>query len=1126
MVPNHNPGGKGLLKLILGRAGSGKTARIMEEIKQGVDSRKGGLILLVPEQYSHEAERELCRVCGDAMSLYAEVLSFSRLASRVESEVGGGAKLLDKGGRMLCMALAVDAVASRLRIYGQARRSPELQESLLKAIDELKSACVNSDALLKASESATGYLGDKLWDMSLILGSYEAVVARSGVDPSDRLTRLAENLHRSSIGAGSCIYIDGFTDFTAQEMLVIRALIRAGAELAVCLTCESLKEGSEVFEISRRAALALLRLAKECGCDTEVEYMSERSPDKSPSLAFLEENLFGYTMERFDDRENTIELYQADSIVGECELAAARALELVRERNCRWRDISIAVRSFEAYRTILESVFERYGVPLYMSRKSDILQKPLPALIVSAFEIITGGWAYDAVFSYLKTGLVGISPEDCDLLENYVILWSIRGNAWTKPEDWSLNPQGYGAEDTEETARTLKKINALRRQVAAPLARLQERGKAAKTAREQVMALSRFCDEIDLQGNLRRRAEELRQKGRLALAAEYVQFWDIVVSALEQCAEVLGDAHLEQETFARFWTLMLSSYDVGTIPISLDRVSAGDMDRMRRRHIKHLIVLGATDQRLPQISEDSGIFTDSERDELVQLGLDIGGAGDEKLLREFCLIYNCLSLPSETLVMTCPAYGPEGEESRPSFVVNRIALLFEKTLLAPDREKIKSSAPVPAFELAITEGSSPQAAAAREYFLSGPESRARLEALKEAAKTARGRLSPSAVKLLYGEKLRLSASRVDAFSSCRFAYFLQYGLRLKPRKPAGFNPPEMGSFMHYVLEGVSNEAMRLGGFGSIDEKKLYELTDKYVEKYVHEELNDFRERSARFIYLFRRLTKTVRQVVYDMAQELKVSDFVPFDFELDFSGGDGKLPPVIIGDGEEELAVTGIADRVDGWISDGKLYIRVVDYKTGKKSFSLSDVWYGMGLQMLMYLFTLERAGRNVYGYEIVPAGVLYVPARDVLVSAEHNISDEDIIRKKAKSLKRSGLILNSPQIIAAMEKGEKFRFLPVKFNKDGEIVGDSLATLEQLGKLSRFIDKTLREMAGELRRGSIAADPYFRGQQENACLWCDYIDACHFDETRDKRRFLTRLKPPEVWSRIEDATNTDKETT
>ncbi|HHU23048.1 MAG TPA: ATP-dependent nuclease subunit B [Clostridiales bacterium] len=1115
-----------MLKLILGRAGSGKTARIMEEIKQGVDSRRPGLILLVPEQYSHEAERELCRVCGDAMSLYAEVLSFTRLASRVEAEVGGGAKLLDKGGRMLCMALSVDAAASRLRLYGQARRSPELQESLLNAVDELKSSCVNSEALLAASEKAFGSLGDKLWDLSLILGSYDAILARSGVDPSDRLTRLAENIHHSSIGEGSRIYIDGFTDFTAQEMLVIRAFLRSGAELTVCLNCESLEEGSEVFEISRRSALALLRLAKECGSESEIEYMPDRGSDKSSGLVFLEENLFSYTSERFDDKESNIELYLADGIVAECELAAAKALELVRERDCRWRDISIAVRGFEEYRPVLESVFERYGVPLYMSRKSDILQKPLPALILSAFEIITGGWNYDAVFSYLKTGLVGISPEDCDLLENYVLLWSIRGNAWTKPEDWALNPQGYGGEETEETARILKKINALRRQVAGPLARLQERGRAARTAREQVMALSGFFDEIDLQGNLRRRAGELKEKGRLALAAEYVQLWDIVVNALEQCAEILGDAQLEQESFARFWALMLSSYDVGTIPISLDRVSAGDMDRMRRRHIKHLIILGASDQRLPRIAEDSGIFSADEREELMQLGLDLGGTGEEKLLREFCLIYNCLSLPSETLIMTCPAYDTEGDESRPSFVMNRIALLFGKPLLAPDREMIKTSAPAPAFELAVMEGNTPRSAAARKYFLSDPECKARLEDLKEAAKAARGRLSPAAVKLLYGEKLRLSASRVDAFSSCRFAYFLQYGLRLKPRKPAGFNPPEMGSFMHYVLEGVSGEALKQGGFGSLDERRLRELTDKYVEKYVHEELNDFRERSARFIYLFRRLSKTVRQVVSDMAQELKASNFVPLDFELDFSGGDGKLPPVIIGEGEEQLAITGIADRVDGWISDGKLYIRVVDYKTGKKNFSLSDVWYGMGLQMLMYLFTLERLGPKLYGHEIIPAGVLYVPARDVLVTASGNISDEDIIREKAKSLRRSGLVLDNPEVIAAMEKGEEFRFLPVKFNKNGEIVGGSLASLEQLGKLSRFIDRTLREMAGELRRGSIAADPYFRGQQENACLWCDYIDACHFDEARDKRRYLSKLKPPEAWSRIEKVTNTDKEMT
>ncbi len=1105
-----------MLRIFYGRAGTGKSAAVMSEIKAAVENGVGGRILLVPEQYSHEAERELCAMCGDSLSLYAEVLSFTGLARRISTELGGSAQAyLDKGGRLLCMALAADTLYSRLRVYSAARRRAELQTMLLSAIDELKTACISPEQLLEAAGKSEGALCDKLYDLALVLEGYSAVVANGHADPTDRLTKLAEQISDCSMDSHSHVYVDGFTDFTAQERRVLEELLLKGVQLTVCLGCDELKSGSEIFELSRMTARSLLSFAREHGIKAQT-LRWDSVGGKNSALVYYADNMFSYSSAVYPEKINNISISTAADMSAECEFAAAKAVELVRETGCRWRDIAVAVRGFDDYRLSLESAFSHYGAPLYTARKADLLSKPLPTLIASAYEIIGGGWESADVLDYLRTGLAGLSPDECDELENYIFMWQLRGSAWTRNEDWRLHPEGYGAEYTEEANETLRRINNLRRRVSSPLLRFAENSENAQTAFEQAEALAQLFEELELSERLSERSQKLAADGRAAAAQEYAQLWDITVSALEQCAAILGDTASEREDFGRLFTLMLSKYDVGTIPAALDRVTAGDFDRMRRRNIKHLIVLGATDTRIPQAEAEAGVFSADERKRLLEMDIDLGGAGESELWREFSLVYNCLTLPSESISFCRPAFNEKGEAQRTAFVVNRARAMFGLEDKTVSLEKIRMNAEAPAMELAANalHGGGTAAGSAAAYFeKNAPE---RLEALKRASELKRGNLSRESVRALYGDKMYLSASRIDKFASCRFAYFMQYALKAKPREPAGFTAPEMGIFMHYILEQVAHDVHTAGGFKSVSDDELKKLTDKYIAEYIHETLNDFREKTKRFEYLFRRLVKSVHQVVLDMANELRSSDFEPLSFELDF-GKTAELPPLKLGEGEDSLVLTGIADRVDGWLHDGKLYLRIVDYKTGKKSFELSDVLYGMNLQMLLYLFSLEENGSLLYGKEIVPAGVLYIPAKDVVISAGANLSDAELKKERAGKIKRSGLILDDPAVINAMEHGEEPRYIPVKF-KNGAAQGDALASAERLGLLAKHIDETLRTMASELRRGSIAADPYYRAQQESACLNCDYFDACHFSdgENGEHMRLMPRLAATKVWSVLE----------
>ena len=455
-----------MLRIITGRAGAGKTARIMDELRERVEAGRAGGVLLVPEQYSHEAERELAHIAGPRAALYAEVLSFTGVARRVEAELGpGGKKPLTAGGRLLCMSLALEAVYSRLRVYARARRSPELQLELLAAVDELAASEHGSEELEAAAVALPGALGNKLRDLALIRESFEAAVGSGRTDPSDRLSLLAARLPYSGFARDGEVYIDGFTDFTAQEKRVICELMDR-ADVTLCLTLDSVDYGSELFDLARATARYFLRHAREEGIASRVEPMeaAERSP-----MDTLAENLLAYPARSFD-AEGRIRLLAARDMTAECEFAAAEALRLARA-GCRWRDISVAARGFEDYRAALEAAFERFGVPLFTATRPNAAEKPLPSLISAAYGAAAGGWEAAEVFAFLRTGLAGLDSEECDELENYCFTWNIGYRRWHEAADWGMHPDGWRSDFDDAVRERLARINGLRRRAIAAIGR-------------------------------------------------------------------------------------------------------------------------------------------------------------------------------------------------------------------------------------------------------------------------------------------------------------------------------------------------------------------------------------------------------------------------------------------------------------------------------------------------------------------------------------------------------------------------------------------------------------------------------------------------------------------------------
>ncbi len=1115
-------GGTHTVKLWTGRAGSGKTTALLAHIAQQVRTGGRRQILIVPELMSHDYERALAKKTENRGAAWAEVLTFRRVANRVFSEAGGLAdQSLTPAGRLMVLYEAVQRTEGQLCCYQGAARRPEVLRDLLGVVDELKCASVSPEQLFQASEQAEGMLRGKLADLAQIGMVYQSITEEELPDPRDELTRVREQLPETTLFDHTDVYLDGFDNFNRQELDILTWLMGHGVPLVVTLTCD-IRE-PELFSESMTAMARLRAAASRAGMSVSLRDFGGCRMNKPQDLAVLEQYGLSSGGKSVDSDGSSVHLHSAGNRYSECEYAAAYIRRMIRETGARRRDFVVTARDFAPYAAILELVFAQYDIPVFLSEKHDILQKPVLALVTNALRAVTGGWRYEDVFSYLKTGFANVTPDECDILENYVGFRRIRGTMWKR--EWKGNPGRFRGVMNDREAAALEQLNQLRVQVVTPLEHLEQGLAQARHASDYVRAMMNFLEEIGAPERIEIRAQGQEEAGRLQTAEEYRQLWDILTQAMEQLAWVQGEAEMQTEVFVTLLGMVLSEYDVGTIPIALDRVTCGSIDRVCRTGIPHLIVLGVNDGVLPASGTGGAILTDPERNELLGLEIELE-TGEDRMARENSAIYRVLASASHSLLLSWMGVDADGE-MRPSYLIGSVRRLLSGVPMTREAEldgQYRLEAERPRLELACRA-------------CGGDRSPATVAAWKECggrlpvgkARMKRGPLtSEETVHALYGVRLRLTASRLDLFSQCRFAYFLRYGLNAAPRRRADFDAPESGTFLHYVLEHVLRDIQKDGAWYGVAEAEVRSSAQRWTQKYVETYLGGMESHSERFRYLFRRLTRMLDRILDNLLEELACSDFRPLDFELDFSA-QGTLPSIVMEGEYGQLELVGKVDRVDGYIKDGCLYIRVMDYKSGTKKFELSDLWYGLNMQLMIYLFAIQEEGVDYYRQKvaqefdrIVPAGALYVPTKEAVVTAPRGSSEDELRAMREKLLRRSGLLLDDAEILQAMEHSliGDGRFLPVGMKKDLSWKASSrssLASMEQMGKLYRHIQTTLKEMGRELMNGDVEARPIIKGKKDTACTWCPYAAVCQYDETLGDRGRPAYHRPPEqIWEAIE----------
>ena len=1093
-----------MLTILTGGPGCGKTTRLLEQLHTLAQAGEKSL-LLVPESGSHQAERRLLQVCGNRGGAFAAVTTFSKLTEDVLRETGCRPATLDPGGRVLTMHRALTRVQTELTYFRRSPR-PQLVEKLVELSAELM-ACGITPAQLLEQEG----LSPKIRDIGLIYASYDVLCKAGDLDPAERVDLAAERVERSGLLKGVHLFVDGFEGFTRQKYHLLEQMLRQCKTATVAL---QLGADKTLYTEQRQTLERLRRMAQSRGIPFEVTPCEAVVRRRPPALEGLAEDLFDFRAKPAENGEG-LHLYTLDDPAAECQLAAA----LLRQKalsGVRCREMAVVCGDPEGYGPALQAAFEAYDIPLFLSEKTDLLQSPALQAALGGLRALENGLEFSDVMDWLRCGVARLSRDDMDRLENYCFRWNIRGGKWQTPLVMPTCGYDRPADDEEEK---LAAVEASRARAWALLQPLKEGLSQAKTGGDYAGVMAEHLEQIAMEPLLEERCKALRQSDRGRESAETAQLYHILLGALEQFSAVMADIPMDAREFRKLLELTLRQYELSAIPPTLDAVQAVSFERLSSMPVRHMVIVGGREGLFPPEKASMSLLSEQERVALETGGIELTQSALERVWQQQCALCRAIAAPSDSLTVTVPRHLSDGSPAAPSFAFTRMGILrgvepkSGETLL----EGLRLTAPKPLFRTACAAAGgdrSGPAAAALEQVCRDPAAKAHFENLRRYAEGPRGPISdPELVKKLYGGRIRLTATRMDRVSACRMSHFLQYGLKLQPRREARFGAPEIGTFLHFVVENAVPELC------ADESRKPEAVAAKYVNEYLEHHLPKGQQ-EARWQALFRQAGHLACRVVKNVWEEILAGDFRPVCFELDFSKH-GHLPPLELQEGSVTLTVGGKVDRVDGYVRGDTLYLKVVDYKTGTKEFHLSDLLYGLNLQMFLYLMMLRQAdlqkvlevtGQSALRLE--PAGALYIPAKDPFVSARPGQSSEDVQKALDKELRRIGLVLEDGDLLEAMEGGGTFRFLPVERKKDGSFTAAScVATAAQLGRLLRKTEDSLRAIARDIAGGDIEATPYRTGRDDTPCRFCDFKEACHFDPTlkKDKLRFLPVESPARV---------------
>ncbi|HBE12896.1 MAG TPA: hypothetical protein DCY74_01865 [Clostridiales bacterium] len=1103
-----------MLKRIIGPIGYGKTYTMESMIAQDLQKCKR-VFYIVPEQHTVTAERSVLSLTGEP-TRFLEIINFSRLPNLVFRELGGlSVQYIDKVGKRLLLASVLEEIKEHLHLYQNASLKPDFIEMLQTLNDEFLTKQVTPKTLLTIGDNSPSVVfSDKLKDLAMILATYSHKLESEFSDTTGDLYRLAETLKVNSFFEQTCIYLDGFYSYTAPEYALIRELLNQAEKVVMTfeLPKDEIPDESSPFFTLYRTMDTVTELARKA--DVPVEDVTPAfSMEVHPSLRFITENLS--TGQIYDKDGSAIHLFASIDRYAEVKEVARRIVSLVQE-GARYRDIRVFMRNPADYQGILEPVFNMYQIPCSFQTQRSPLSHPLSHFLFSSLDMIFHTPALYAFQNLIKSGYTGIDAVSSFEIESYAMTWRISGSAYFSP--FTMHPRGYFDIFEERDAAFLERVNSTRAQLMDPIEACKIAIKG-KTVKETAIAVWQYIEDTGLFDLLMEEAESYKQQGNYTLAGELLTLWNAWIAALDQMVLVLGEAVI-QDRFIEYLRLALSGITFCKLPSSLDEVEVGEIGFIRSEHPDHLFLLGVNEGIFPAISVQGGIFTPKERITLSEAGLDME-QGEFQDGDEWFKLYCALSAPKKTITLSYVTIDSSHNKlgdgvAYPSVFVDRICSAFP--FLVTEQPNPDESIPlVPAEVMSLYRhpALSPESKQriADEIIASKQEAYIHELSLFSALSTINDASCHIVDTSRFRDGIALTQARYDAYTKCPYSYYAKYLLGASEERKSDFGFTDVGNYLHRILEvfmtslpasGKSFEAWTKEEI----KKKLHTMADDYLNS-LH--IGD--RMSARFKHLLTRLEKSLFLLITQLQEEFSVGQFVPVKFEMEIK--DEQPPYTIQLEDGTEVRFFGKIDRVDLFTDqNGEAFIRIADYKSSVKTFSMHDIYYGFNIQLLVYLFAIWEKGFHFEDQTlpIVPAGVMYIPATREAVFTDHALSREEEMKESKKKDQRDGLFLKDETILKAMEPSLAGKFIPVTLKPSGELDGKKLATAAAFGKLKKHIEHTIKQIAGEIKAGNMEANPNISAF---ACDYCPYIPMCK--NTEQKGRYFKRIgKEEDILKQLE----------
>lgn len=1116
-----------MLKIYYGRENLRKDKFIFDSIKDA--GAAGRTLLLVPDQFTLQAERDAFFYLGVKGFMDLDVVSISRLGTKILNETGGGKDpMINKYGRHMLLTKILKESAEELQLYRGMEKKQAFIEMMNNFISELKQYGADPQQLREITAEMGGdtFLRRKLEDVAVVFDKYEEQIAGKYIDTEDYVSLYANKIQESQNIKNAEIWIYGFDAFTPKNFEVIGKLMTAAKNINIVISGSGPARDADLFSLSRHIMDRFAKMAEEAGVPWEKHQITDSYliDDRAPAIMGLEQELYALPVQPqslaigeqhgsgkpvqqgpVTGEQPGITLVKAANFYSEAETAAAKVLSLVRDQGLKYNEIILICNDLETRGTIAKRVFKQYGMELFLDKKQNIIHNPAAVFMMSLLELADGKYNSEAIFRMLKTDLTGLPWAATEQLENYARKYRIKGRRWTSA--FAKGEEEYG----EETFAELQKVRKL---VISPVQEFCSDFRKCGTVTECVRTLYRYMTEVY---NIPEKLEELMQAqekmGMLSAAAETSQVWGCIMDVLDQFIDVIGDETIDAESFADILRAGLEAIELGLLPPTADGLIMGTMQRTRSSHVKAMLVLGANEGLLPAAAESNSLLNEDEKRRLTEREIEICKVDDIRRQEEKMAIYKNLSKPSQELWISYSASNENGEALKPSQLISTIREIFPD--LQEDKDIISSGRPEDLIQ-ASDAGKEHLTAALRAAAAGGSLDPAWLPVISwynekdDLSKIREGvsytgkqqNISKEFVKLLYRndkelDALIMSPSRLEAYSRCPFAHFIQFGLRPDEQRVFEVGSREIGDAYH-------NCFMELFRWLSEDGKDISDPASKWstvtkeecVEK-VSEILDadsaSYREglmvAGEEEKYRSGRIKEICSDISWILIGHVREGRVHSMKLESEF-GRSGDLPPVTVETESGNVLIEGKIDRID-MLDDDR--VKIIDYKTGKESFDADEARKGYRLQLMLYL---RAAQEQIHK----PAGVFYFLIDDPKVNVQKLLPEEiaDAVSKEIQnSYKMKGTMINDETVIRGIagDFGTNSSIISLKRTDKGyfDYNSGTLMGEEEFLTLQQEVDAKVKQLCTNLLEGKNPAKP-MKTEVRSACTFCRFKSICQFD--------------------------------